>query len=141
MRLVSAMSELAFAIAAIACAGSTSTLSPYCASPALLPETSPDCRASTVLYQQALLDVVDAKLRSEHFGSLDISAEFDPVSRLPRVCIGRELEPVPSVVHQQVASCNGALRGFPPGPACLSGTRLDLTEALLTASESSGLRR
>ncbi len=141
MRFAAAMSSLVLWTTAIACASPSSTRSPYCASPTPLPETTHDCRASTVFYQQKLVDAIDSRLRSQHFGSLRISAEFDPVTSLPSACIEGGAETVAWVVRQQLATCNEALRRLEPGPACLSGTRLDVTDALSAAAESSGLRR
>ena len=141
MRYVAAMSRLVLSTTAIACASPTTAPSPYCPSADPLPETARDCRASTIVYQQKLVEEIDPRLRSEYFGSLDVSAEFDPVSAQPSVCIAGESQTLAWVVRQQLAICNEALQRFEPGPACLSGTRLDMTDALSAAAESSGLRR
>lgn len=123
---------LAVLTATLACATASPGDVPYCLSPSLRAETPIDCRADPEvgIYRGDLVAAIDGELRSEHFASLGVSAEFDPIESMPSVCIARDPSSVPWVVRQELTRANAKLRSFRAGPACVAGTRLDLTESL-----------
>ena len=119
-----------------ACAGAENFPIPRCLPTEALPLASADCAATPEVtrYREDLAHTLLNQLRWEHSESLPLRAEVDASGSVDTVCVAGDVTSLGWSVRRQIARSNSALQATPPGPACVAGTSLDLTDALVRES-------
>ncbi len=94
------------------------------------------CRTSDEVrdYEDLLASEVLRRSQWQFPNGIPLHVELDANRRVARVCVGNAGSQASWSVRDRVASSLGPLRATPAGPACLAGTTLDLTSALVTGS-------
>ncbi len=94
------------------------------------------CRTSEEVqaYEDLLAFEVLRRSQWQFPNGVPLHVELDANRRVARVCVGNAASPPSWSVRDRVASSLRALRATPAAPACLAGTTLNLTSALVTGS-------
>lgn len=82
-------------------------------------------------YREQLANEVLRRSQWEYPPRLPLRVQLDPGGRVGGVCVGSQKKPPGWNTRDRVASSLRALRAAPPAPACLAGTTVDLTRALM----------
>ncbi len=94
------------------------------------------CRTSEEVqaYEDLLAFEVLRRSQWQFPNGIPLHVDLDANRRVARVCVGNPVSQASWSDRDRVASSLDSLRATPPGPACLAGTTLDLSSALVTGS-------
>lgn len=98
--------------------------------PTVACRTSDEVRA----YEELLAFEVLRRSQWQFPNGIPLHVDLDANRRVARVCVGNPVSRASWSDRDRVASSLDSLRATPPGPACLAGTTLDLSSALVTGS-------